>query len=62
MHEVLIVGCGNIAGGFDHEQPGTDTPFTHAGAYCRHGGFALAACVEPDAERRAALQAVSDAG
>lgn len=55
MHEVLIVGCGNIAGGFDHDRPDTDTPFTHAGAYCRHGGFALAACVEPDAARRQAF-------
>lgn len=55
MHEVLIVGCGNIAGGFDYARPDTDTPFTHAGAYRRHGGFALAACVEPDAERRAAF-------
>lgn len=52
---VLIVGCGNIAGGFDAalELPGW--PLTHAGAYQRHGGFSLAACVEPDAARRAAF-------
>ena len=55
MHDVLIVGCGNIAGGFDHERPDTDTPFTHAGAYHRHGSFALAACVEPDTARRSAF-------
>jgi predicted dehydrogenase len=55
MHEVLIVGCGNIAGGFDRDLHHTDTPLTHAGAYRRHGGFALTACVEPDAERRRAF-------
>ena len=55
MHEVLIVGCGNIAGGLDHDRPDTETPFTHAGAYRRHGGFMLAACVEPDETRRNAF-------
>lgn len=52
---VLIVGCGNIAGGFDAERPASAPPLTHAGAYCRHGGFRLVACVEPDAARREAF-------
>ena len=52
---VLIVGCGNIAGGFDAERPSSALPLTHAGAYWRHGGFRLVACVEPDAARREAF-------
>jgi predicted dehydrogenase len=49
---VLIVGCGNIAGVFDHGRPLTDYPFTHAGAYKRDERFVLAACVEPNEKRR----------
>ena len=52
---VLIVGCGNIAGGFDTERPASAPPLTHAGAYSRHGGFDLVACVEPDVARREAF-------
>jgi len=54
MLSVLIIGCGNIAGGLD--AAGGDTVLTHAGAYRQHGGFRLVACVEPDADRRAAFQ------
>lgn len=54
MQSVLIVGCGNIAGGFD--VAGSGTVLTHAGAYRKHGGFRLAACVDPDADRRSAFQ------
>lgn len=54
MQSVLIIGCGNIAGGFD--AAGGDTVLTHAGAYLRHGGFRLAGCVDPDAGRRNAFQ------
>lgn len=57
MHRVLIIGCGNIAGGFDADRPATAPPLTHAGAYLRHGGFRLAACVDPDDRRRAGFQA-----
>ena len=55
MWRVLIVGCGNIAGGFDAERAASLPPLTHAGAYTRHGRFRLQACVEPDAPRRAAF-------
>ena len=55
MWQVLIVGCGNIAGGFDAARPDALWPLTHAGAYRRHGGFNILACVEPDAVRRAAF-------
>jgi len=56
MLDVLIIGCGNIAGGFDAERFNTATPFSHAGAYCAHGGYRLRACVEPDEIRRRAFQ------
>jgi predicted dehydrogenase len=50
---VLIVGCGNIAGGFDQGRSINDLPYTHAGAYIRDGRFKMAVCVEPDDSRRA---------
>lgn len=52
---VLIIGCGAMAGGFDAERPESAPPLTHAGAYTRHGGFRLVACVEPDAAVRDAF-------
>jgi len=55
MLDVLIVGCGNIAGGFDANRPAHESPLTHAGAYRAHGGFRLAACVEPNEQRRKAF-------
>lgn len=56
--DVLIVGCGRIAGGFDEGRAGP--PMSHAGAYRAHGGFRLVACVEPDAGRRAAFMTAWD--
>lgn len=50
--KALIVGCGNIAGGYDEDRVG-DEVLTHAGAYARHPRFKVAACVEPDEARRA---------
>ena len=46
---VLLVGCGQIAGGYD--QPGGNAIKTHAKAYLHHGGFRLAGCVDPDVEK-----------
>ena len=54
-YEVLIIGCGNIAGGFDNLREHHLPPLSHAGAYTRHGGFKLRACVEPDDDRRQAF-------
>ena len=54
---VLIVGCGNIAGGFDLGRSLNDLPYTHAGAYVRDGRFNITVCVEPDDGRRAAFMA-----
>ncbi len=47
--KTLIVGCGNIAGGFDIDQDGL--PSTHAGAYKCHGKFDISACVDPDRKK-----------
>ena len=52
---VLIVGCGNIAGGFDADREQAALPLTHAGAYSRHSGFRVTCCVDPDAQRREAF-------
>lgn len=49
--KTIIIGCGNIAGGFDHERPDTALPYTHVGAYQRHGGFVVTACMDPDTVR-----------
>lgn len=55
--EVLIVGCGNIAGGFDAARADDAQPLTHAAALRRHGGFVLRACVDSDADQRSAFMA-----
>jgi predicted dehydrogenase len=52
---VLVVGCGNIASGFDHGRAPGLPPLSHAGAYARHPRFEIAACLEPDAARRQAF-------
>lgn len=50
-----IVGCGNMAGGFDAARPAGADPLTHAGALVRHGGFELVACFDPDMARAQAF-------
>lgn len=50
---VLIVGCGNIAGGFDRDQFFNGFPYSHAGGYFRDGRFEIVGCVEPDEKSRA---------
>lgn len=45
---VIIIGCGNIAGGFDVGLTDEANPCTHAGAYIRDGRFELVGCVDPD--------------
>lgn len=51
MRDLLIIGCGNIAGGLDAGRSEDALPFTHAGAFSRHGGYRLAACIDPDEAR-----------
>lgn len=57
MLKVLIIGGGNIAGGFDAQRQSSSLPLTHAGAFTAHGGFELTACVEPDDAKRDAFMA-----
>jgi predicted dehydrogenase len=56
MLNTLIIGCGNIAGRFDEMRDVGAPPLTHAGAYRAHGGFGVAACIDPDGKRRSAFQ------
>jgi predicted dehydrogenase len=53
---VLIVGCGDIAGGYDTRAQG-DAVLTHAGAYAQDVRFLVKACVDPDADRRRTFMA-----
>ena len=43
----LVIGCGKVAGGYNRGRD-DDMVLTHALAYLRHPGYALAACVDPD--------------
>jgi len=54
---VLIIGCGNIAGGFDEGSTSVNFTYTHAGAYAQDGRFNITACVEPDDNRRGEFMA-----
>ena len=53
---VLLIGCGDIAGGFD-ERGDQETVTSHAGAFTKDLRFSLDACVEPNAKRRAEFMA-----
>ena len=55
MLSVLIIGCGNIAGGFDNASEPGSLARTHAGAYAAHGQFLVHTCIDPDEHRRAAF-------
>lgn len=52
MINAIIIGCGNIGGGFDAERPADSWPLAHAGAFVRDGRFRIVGCVDPDADRR----------
>lgn len=54
-HSVLVIGCGNIAGGFDEQRAQELPPVTHAGGFSRHPRCFVRACVEPDEGRRLAF-------
>jgi predicted dehydrogenase len=49
---VLILGCGSIAGGYDSSDLAPENINTHAKAYLRHQGFILYGCVDPNQARR----------
>lgn len=52
----VIIGCGAIAGGYN-ERASVSGTFSHAAAYRDHPGFEVVACIETDADRRAAFMA-----
>ncbi len=56
LFKVMIIGCGNMAGGYDLLQPDSAPPLGHAKAFSSHEGFALTTCVEPDVAKRVAFQ------
>lgn len=56
-YRVLLIGCGNIAGRFDMSRSADAWPVTQAGAFRRHGGYELAACIDPDEPARLAFAA-----
>ena len=44
----LIIGCGNIAGGYDSFNTNSKSINTHAKAYQKHSGFSIDGCVDPN--------------
>ena len=55
-YKVLLIGCGNMAGGYDLLQPEEAFPLGHAKAFQQHGGFEITCCIEPDTAQRKAFQ------
>ena len=55
-YTVLVIGCGNMAGGYDMLQAEQSLPLGHAKAFTNHVGFSLSACVDPDNLRRLSFQ------
>lgn len=54
--KVLLIGCGNMAGGYDLLQPEDALPLGHAKAFRQHGGFEITCCIDPNALQRQAFQ------
>jgi predicted dehydrogenase len=54
--KVLIIGCGNMAGGYDLHQPEDALPLGHAKAFRQHGGFEVTTCMDPNIAQRQAFQ------
>jgi predicted dehydrogenase len=53
--DVLIVGCGNIAGKFDEGSSFNDLPLTHAGAFSKDSRYNISTCIDPDFNKRSAF-------
>lgn len=49
---VLIIGCGNIGGGFDLKRSSKNFPLTHASAFFQDKRFFIAACFDPDRKKQ----------
>ncbi len=54
--KVLLIGCGNMAGGYDLLQHEEALPLGHAKAFCQHGGFEVTSCIDPNTAQRQAFQ------
>jgi predicted dehydrogenase len=55
--KVAIVGCGNIAGGFDNSRDiGKELPYSHVGAYQRHNEFEVVACIDTNSVKAVEFQ------
>jgi predicted dehydrogenase len=54
--KVLLIGCGNMAGGYDLLQPEEALPLGHAKAFRQHGGFEVTNCIDPNTAQRQAFQ------
>ena len=51
--DVLIIGCGNIAGALEIKKPSKNRPpITHAGAFLKDSRFNIKACVDPNVKQR----------
>lgn len=50
--DVLIVGCGKIAGGYDINRPSGEYALSHAGAYRKIPSVRISACLDPDVQAR----------
>ena len=56
-HRVLIIGCGNIAGGLDFNHNHSNRlPLTHAKAYKKNHNFELVACIDSNEEQLLGFQ------
>ena len=51
VYQVLMIGCGNIAGEFDAHRSRNLPPLSHAGAYIKHGGFNIDTCIDPNVNK-----------
>lgn len=51
-HKVLLIGCGNMGGGFDLNNQNSSAPLTHAAGYMQNENFQLIACLDPHESRR----------
>ena len=54
-YSALIIGCGNIAGGYDADRPDNAPRLSHAGAIERDDRIELVACIDPDTAKREAF-------
>ncbi|WNK01376.1 Gfo/Idh/MocA family oxidoreductase [Thalassospiraceae bacterium LMO-JJ14] len=52
-YDTVIVGCGQIAGGYDDDRDlSCQPPLSHAGAFHAHPAFRNSACIDPEPEVR----------